>query len=182
MSFILKTISNASAMLERYRNAAVEINDPGSVALVSLNVAIILHDELIRDFGGAPGIRDASALESALSRPGNLLSYGEGHIDLARLSASLAKGLAQNHAFVDGNKRTAWFVARSFLLANGVDVVADEDVVVENMVKLADHSMSEEQFSGWLKTVSHPTEQKAKSISADLLKIGHASRKPPAPR
>ena len=67
-----------------------------------------LHDQALQDYGGVPGLRDEGLLLSALARPVNKLAYAEpGSLDLFDLAAAYAFGLAANHAFHDGNKRTA---------------------------------------------------------------------------
>ena len=76
-----------------------------------------VHDRQLAEHGGSEGIRDAGGIESALARPVNLANYGEP--DAPDLAAAYAYGLAKNHGFVDGNKRTAWIAARLFLVDNG---------------------------------------------------------------
>ena len=84
----------------------------------------LLHDESIAEHGGAPGLRDEGLLESALARPQHLAAYGEP--DLADLAAAYGAGLAQNHAFVDGNKRAAFLSVGLFLALNGQRLVATQ--------------------------------------------------------
>ena len=83
---------------------------------VALPVVQAIQDRQLAEHGGLPGLRDAGAIESALSRPRNLAAHGQP--DAAALAASYAYGLARNHGFMDGNKRTAWVVARLFLADN----------------------------------------------------------------
>ena len=85
----------------------------------------LIHTHVIDAAGGADGLRDANLLESALARPLNLHAYGE--FDLFQLAASYAEGIARNHAFIDGNKRTAWKAADVFLRKNGYAIEARED-------------------------------------------------------
>ena len=82
------------------------------------DVAFAIHDHQLAEHGGPEGVRDAGALESALARPRNLAAYERP--DAAALAAAYAYGLARNHPFADGNKRTAWVVARVFLAINGL--------------------------------------------------------------
>jgi death on curing protein len=84
---------------------------------VGLAAVHAIHDRQLAEHGGLPGVRDFGAIESALARPQNLAAYGEP--DAADLAAAYAYGLARNHGFADGNKRTAWVVARVFLADNG---------------------------------------------------------------
>jgi death-on-curing protein len=83
-------------------------------------VALAVHDRQLAEHGGGQGVRDAALLESALARPRNRWGYGED--DRCALAAAYAFGIARNHPFVDGNKRTAWVFARLFLALNGADL------------------------------------------------------------
>ena len=89
---------------------------------ITLAQVLYIHDGVIEIAGGAFGVRDTGLLESALARPLNLFAYGE--CDLCMLAASYAEGIARNHPFVDGNKRTAFFCASDFLEQNGLDLAA----------------------------------------------------------
>ena len=96
---------------------------------------IAIHGELIAEFGGATGLRDLALLESAAVRPRQLLSYGApSAFDLA---TAYAFGVARNHPFVDGNKRTAWVLARLFLRLNGVNLRFDQMDAIRIMLALA---------------------------------------------
>lgn len=77
---------------------------------VGLDVVLAIHDRQLAEHGGQDGVRDPGMIESALARPVNLAGYGDP--DAAELAAACAVGLAKNHAFIDGNKRTAWVTAR----------------------------------------------------------------------
>src|SRR3989304_5921667 len=85
-----------------------------------------IHDRQLAEHGGSSGVRDENMLESALARPQQLYSYGDPPPDLADLAATLAFGLARNHPFVDGNKRTAAVTCETFLELNDGEVVAEE--------------------------------------------------------
>lgn len=85
-------------------------------------VALAIHHRQIAEHGGLEGIRDEGLLESALSRPQNLLAYSKSPPDMASLAAAYAYGIVKNHPFVDGNKRTAYVVTRTFLRLNGYDL------------------------------------------------------------
>ena len=112
-------------------------------------MATALHDEQLRAHGGGTGLRDAGLLESALARPQNLAAYGEP--DAADLAASYAFGLARNHPFVDGNKRTALVVCETFLIDNGWDFEASDAELVVLFEDLAAGQVSEEELAGWLR-------------------------------
>lgn len=113
--------------------------------------ALSIHDRQLAEHGGQPGVRDESLLDSALARPQQLHAYGDPAPDIAALAASLAFGLARNHPFLDGNKRTAHVCYRVFLRLNGVEVVAGDDDKYVAMLGLAEGSMSEDAFADWLR-------------------------------
>lgn len=117
--------------------------NPAAVAAV--------HAEQLAEHGGQDGIRDAGLLESALGRPKNLWAYSLPKPDIAALAASLAFGIAKNHPFLDGNKRTAWVVCRMVLLLNGHDVSASQDAKYDAVFALAAGESTEEQFAQWLR-------------------------------
>jgi death-on-curing protein len=98
-------------------------------------VALAVHDAQVGEHGGLAGVRDLSLLQSALARPQNLLNYGTP--DLAALAASYGYGIARNHPFQDGNKRTAFVVTELFLLLNGFELAVDDAACVLMTVGLA---------------------------------------------
>ena len=110
-----------------------------------------IHHRQVAEHGGSEGLRDEGLLSSALARPQNLLAYGEPRPDLASLAAAYAYGIARNHPFVDGNKRTALVAARTFLLLNGVDLDATQDEKVLTFLNLAEGVTSEEELSDWIR-------------------------------
>ena len=116
---------------------------------IELVVAEAIHDRQLAEHGGPSGVRDSGALASALARPKNLASYGDP--DAAALSAAYAFGIARNHAFVDGNKRTAWVLARLFLKANAFKVNFDKQDAIQIMLALAAGNLTEEDLAGWLR-------------------------------
>ena len=118
---------------------------------VSHDVVLAMHDMQLARFGGLDGVRDANALQSALARPAQLDAYGDPPPDAALLAAAYAYGLARSHAFSDANKRTAWTVARLFLLDNGHALRFDQLEAVEVMVRVAQGSMSQDELADWLR-------------------------------
>jgi death-on-curing protein len=108
-----------------------------------------IHDRQLAEHGGRDGIRDKGAIESALARPLNLLAYG--NPDAADLAAAYAYGLARNHGFADGNKRTAWVVARLFLADNGCRLQFDKLEAVRIMEAVAAGTFAEGDFAAWLR-------------------------------
>ena len=107
-----------------------------------------VHERLIAEYGGSSGLRDEGLLESALARPMHLFHYGDP--SLTGLAASYAVGIAKNHAFIDGNKRTAFVAAAVFLERNGLQLTASEAEATVAMLRVAEGSMSEKQLVRWL--------------------------------
>jgi death-on-curing protein len=114
------------------------------------DVVMAAHDRQLSEHGGGQGVRDAGLIESALARPVNLAAYGEP--DAADLAAAYAFGLARNHGFVDGNKRTAWIAARLFLADNGYRLRFDRIEAVAMMLSLAAGEMTETAAADWFRT------------------------------
>ncbi len=110
----------------------------------------LLHAGQIREHGGAGGVRDEGAIESALARPMNRLAY-DSNSDLADLAAAYAYGLASNHGFVDGNKRVAFLAAYVFLGLNGHELEAPEAEVVVVMRDLAASELGEPELASWIR-------------------------------
>ena len=113
------------------------------------DVAFAIHDRQLAEHGGPEGVRDAGALESALARPRNLAAYERP--DAAALAAAYAYGLARNHPFADGNKRTAWVVARVFLTINGHRLEFDPPDAVRTIEALAAGTLSETELATWFR-------------------------------
>ena len=116
---------------------------------VALDVAIAAHAEQIAEHGGGEGIREAGLLDSAMARPQNLALYGDP--DVSELAASHAFGIARNHPFVDGNKRTAAVVSETFLVLNGHVLTATDAELVITFVALAAGELSEEELTDWFR-------------------------------
>lgn len=114
---------------------------------VATEVAVAAHAEQLAEHGGGEGVRDAGALESAMMRPRNLALYGEP--DAAALAASYAFGIARNHPFVDGNKRTAAVASETFLMLNGFTLTATDAEVVVAFLTLAAGEVSEDDMADW---------------------------------
>jgi death-on-curing protein len=117
---------------------------------ISKFAVLAIHNEQLAEHGGHPGVRDEGLLESALDRPHNLSTYSD--VGVAELAAAYAFGLAKNHPFVDGNKRTAFVVSVTFLLLNGFDITASEKDVVETFLRLAGGDITEKQLASWFST------------------------------
>lgn len=121
------------------------------IVWVTRALALAIHERQLAEHGGGAGVRDEALLESALGRPQQLHAYGEPAPDIAALAASLAFGLARNHPFADGNKRTAHVCYRVFLALNDVELTASEEEKYIQMLSLAEGSLSEADFAAWLR-------------------------------
>jgi death on curing protein len=111
--------------------------------------AVAIHDRQLAEHGGGTGVRDMNLLGSALGRPVNQWAYGED--DLCALTAAYAFGVARNHPFIDGNKRTAWVLARLFLRLNGVAIAFAPEDAIATMLALAAGELSEEALADWFR-------------------------------
>ena len=120
------------------------------------DVVLRLHEESLMLHGGPEGIRDLGLLDSALARPRNLLAYSERRPSLPHLAAAYAKGIVANHPFVDGNKRTAYIVALTFLRLNGLELTATKENRVLTFWGLAEGTISEDQLSLWFERNTTP--------------------------
>jgi death-on-curing protein len=114
------------------------------------SVARAIPEAQLAEHGGAPGMRDEGLFSSAMARPQNRAAYGE-RPDAADLAAAYAFGLARNHPFLDGNKRTAFVVMELFLNLNGWTLDADDAVCISMMLTLAAGKLSEEMLAKWLR-------------------------------
>ena len=116
---------------------------------VSEEAILAVHDEQLAQHGGGSGIRDRGLLQSALARPQNLVAYGDP--DAADLAAAYAYGIARNHPFVDGNKRTAAVAGLLFLWLNGTETRIGEADLVVTMLALAAGELGEDELAAWLR-------------------------------
>ncbi len=117
---------------------------------ISLELAQAIHSRQLAEHGGADGVRDQGLLESALNRPRHLFAYGDPTPGIPALAAAYAYGIAKNHAFIDGNKRTAYVVCRTFLILNGFDLTADPLLRYQTFLALAAGELSEPDMIAWL--------------------------------
>lgn len=117
------------------------------IVWITRTLALAIHDRQLAEHGGGSGIRD----EALLDRPQQRYTYGEPPPDLADLAASLAYGLARNHPFVDGNKRTAAVACEVFIRLNGAGLHADDLDLYPQYLGLAEGSLDETAFAAWLR-------------------------------
>lgn len=113
-------------------------------------LVLVLHEILIAEHGGPPGLRDAALLDSALARPAHLFAY-KPKSDLSTLASSYASGIIQNHPFIDGNKRTGFAAAATFLDRNGLDLTASQAEASQMTIDLAAGDVSEDDYAAWLR-------------------------------
>jgi death-on-curing protein len=118
---------------------------------IGKSLAEAIHDRQLAEHGGSAGVRDHGLLESALARPQQLFAYGDPPPDLAALAASLAHGLARNHPFVDGNKRTAAVACETFIRLNDAVLLAGDLELYPVYIGLSEGSLSEADFATWLR-------------------------------
>lgn len=116
---------------------------------LNADIAFAVHERQLAEHGGLSGIKDAGLLESAVTRPLNKHAYGED--DLCALAAAYAFGIARNHAFNDGNKRTAWVMARLFLRLNGLTIAFDKADAIRTVLALAAGELPEETLADWFR-------------------------------
>ncbi|KZX90122.1 death-on-curing protein [Erythrobacter sp. HI0037] len=116
---------------------------------IATEVALAAHSEQLAEHGGGDGIRDAGMLDSAMARPQNLAQYGDP--DAAALAAAYAYGIARNHPFTDGNKRTAAVVSETFLMLNGYALGATDAELVVAFVALAAGELGEDELADWFR-------------------------------
>lgn len=115
---------------------------------------LAIHNDQLAEHGGKAGIRDEGLLDSALARPEMKAHYGE--TDLPLLAAAYAYGIARNHPFIDGNKRTAYVAMELFLAKNGLVLTADDEDAVTTYLRLAAGDLSEEDLAEWIRRQTEP--------------------------
>jgi death on curing protein len=116
---------------------------------VPLRAILVIHDRQIARHGGAPGLRDMALLEMGCARAMNLAAYSDA--GLSEIAAAYAFGIAKAHAFVDGNKRTAFVTAVTFLRLNGLVFRPNPAQGLQMMEGLATGNVTETAFASWLK-------------------------------
>jgi death on curing protein len=114
------------------------------------DIVLAIHEEQLAQHGGGVGIRDEGLLESALARPVNLAAYNP-DADLAALAAAYAFGIARNHPFIDGNKRTAYVAMELFLIDHGMLLTAEDGDAVLTFLALASGELTEEALADWIR-------------------------------
>jgi len=118
-----------------------------------------MHDRQLAEHGGGEGVRDETLLESALARPQNLFLYSDTHMSIPRMAAAYAYGIATNHPFVDGNKRTALAASQTFLILNGYIFSGDYAEEYEIFYNLAAGKIDEETLAQWFEDNSEAVKE-----------------------
>jgi len=114
---------------------------------IELELAWAIHDRQLVEHGGPIGVRDSSALDSALARARNQWAYGEK--ELCRLAAACSYGIARNNPFTDGNKRTAWILAGLFLSLNHIPIAFRPEEAIGMVPALASGTLNEADIAKW---------------------------------
>ncbi len=122
---------------------------------ITLGEVVSLHEAILESSGGASGIRDFGALESALAQPRATFGGADLHASLHAKAAALGFSLALNHAFVDGNKRVAHAAMEVFLMLNGLEIIGDVNEQETIMLDLASGNLTREQLTDWLEKHTH---------------------------
>ena len=117
-------------------------------------MVLAMHLRQLAEHGGGQGVRDEGLLDSALQRPVNKLAYGSP--GLADLAAAYAYGIARNHPFIDGNKRTALVTSFTFLYVNGLKVTTSQEQNARQFLALAEGSVSEDELAEWFRQNTAP--------------------------
>lgn len=117
---------------------------------IAESVVLAIHEAQLAEHGGMAGVRDENLLASALARPHNLDAYGD-KPDVAAVAAAYAFGIARNHPFFDGNKRTAFVLMELFLNLNGWLLEASDTECITIMLVLAAGDLTEENLAAWLR-------------------------------
>jgi death on curing protein len=124
-------------------------------------LVLAIHDRQIAEHGGSIGVRDDALLESALARAQQLHAYGDPPADLADFAATLAFGLARNHPFVDGNKRTAAVCCETFVELNGSVIEASDAELFPQYLALAEGKLAEREFAAWVRERLQPSSRRS---------------------
>ncbi len=119
---------------------------------IRLDVVLAIHAAQLAEHGGRDGLRDRNGLESALASPRNLFAYGNPKPDIAALAAQYAFAIACNQVFIDGNKRTALVVCRTFLLLNGQNLIASSEEKYHAIMNLSERKIDVCQMADWIRT------------------------------
>jgi len=121
------------------------------VKIISLRQVLLLHEYMVRKYGGSSGVRDLNMLKSAVHRPFATFAGQDLYQNIYLKSGALIQSIVKNHPFLDGNKRTAFSASFIFLKNNGILITASQNKVVSLMVDVANKNLSVDEISSWLK-------------------------------
>ena len=119
--------------------------------MITVDQAEAIHQLSVNNFGGALGIRDVAALESALARPFQTFAGKDLYPSVIEKAAALIESILINHPFIDGNKRTGYVLMRSLLLLNTADITAGEEEKYAFVIGVAEGKLNTEAITTWLK-------------------------------
>ena len=125
------------------------------ITFLTLSEVIEIHSNQIKLYGGKEGIRDISLLSSAVAMPYATFSGEYLHRDIYEMAAAYAFHICQNHAFIDGNKRTALASSLVFLELNGISIADPEEKLYEALMNIASGKSSKESFAEILRSLAH---------------------------
>jgi death-on-curing protein len=145
-----------------------------------LDVVVAIHAEQLAEHGGLQGLCDRSGLESAIASPRNLLAYGNPMPDMAAMAAQYVFAIGCNQVFIDGNKRTALVVCRSFLILNGHELNASQDEKYTMFIKLANREIDVGKLAEWFREPSADLSGSSRTGSRTS-GVPSAARAPAAP-
>ena len=119
--------------------------------MIAISDVLSIHKILIDNFGGAMGVRDESALRSALQRPFQTFDGQYLYKSILEKASALVGSILINHPFIDGNKRTGYVLLRQYLLENGLDIEASEQEKYDLIISIASGEIRFEQILNWLR-------------------------------
>ena len=119
--------------------------------MINLKNVFQIHQAVIDEFGGATGIRNKGALEAALARPFNGFGDSEFYPEPSEKAAAILESIIKNHPFVDGNKRTGYFLMRALLMHYGKDIKASQDEKYDFVIKVASSQIKFDEIAAWIK-------------------------------
>ncbi len=120
--------------------------------MISTDEVEQIHRVLVEKFGGVPGLRDRTGLESALARPFQTFDNNELYPSILGKAAALIESILTNHPFIDGNKRVSYTVLRLFLIQHGIDITASADDKYEFIINIASGTLKYDEILNWLKS------------------------------
>ena len=118
---------------------------------VTYELVVAIHHRQLAEHGGIQGIRDEGLLSSALARPRHLFIYADRSPDIATMATAYAYGIAKNHPFMDGNKRTAVVVCETFIGLNAHQLHVSDEELYETFLTLAKGELSEDELVDWIR-------------------------------